>query len=171
MLARKVLFAILGCTALSLSACASESSGGDESVAGDENEVKVDTRTPAARRQYDANVAFATSYKAHCAAPRPATGHPRVLLTGFGRFMSIGDNATGRIISTVIPDGALSGDDAAGVRRGRSAGSAAQRRVRHHRASRRRARRRLRDDPPRLLGPRGHPHREGDGGVRSVPSS
>ncbi len=104
MLARKVLFAFLGCAALTLSACASEGSGGDESVAGDENEVKVDTRTPAARRQYDANVAFANGYRARCAAPRIATGHPRVLLTGFGRFMSIGDNATGRIISTVIPD-------------------------------------------------------------------
>jgi hypothetical protein len=104
MLDRKVLFAFLGCVALSLSACASEGSGGDESVAGDENEVKVDTRTPAARRQYDANVAFANAYRAHCAAPRVANGHPRVLLTGFGRFMSIGDNATGRIISTVVPD-------------------------------------------------------------------
>jgi hypothetical protein len=102
MLARKALFAILGCAALSLSACASET-GGDESVAADENEVKVDTRTPAARRQYDANVAFANGYTPRCAAPRVATGHPRVLLTGFGRFMSIGDNATGRIVSTVVP--------------------------------------------------------------------
>lgn len=104
MLARKVIFALLGCAVLSLSACASEGSGGDESVAGDENEVKVDTRTPAARRQYDANVAFANAYRARCAAPTVSTGRPRVLLTGFGRFMSIGDNATGRIISTLIPD-------------------------------------------------------------------
>ena len=57
-----VVAAILAGTALSLGGCASDSSG-DESVAGDENEVKVDTRTPAARRQYDANVAFAMSYK------------------------------------------------------------------------------------------------------------
>jgi hypothetical protein len=101
--AREVLFAILGCAALSLSACASETNGDDEVVAGDENEVKVDTRTPAARRQYDANVDFATSYKARCAAAGPPSGRPRVLLTGFGRFMSIGDNATGRIVNTVIP--------------------------------------------------------------------
>lgn len=103
MLARKVLFTILAGAALSLSACATESGADDEPVAGDENEVKVDTRTPAARRQYDANVAFATSYKAQCSSAHPTTGRPRVLLTGFGRFMSIGDNATGRIVSTVVP--------------------------------------------------------------------
>ncbi len=102
MVARQALFALLGVAALSLSACAGET-GSDEVVAGDENEVKVDTRTPAARRQYDANVAFATSYKPRCAKPATPTGHPRVLLTGFGRFMSIGDNATGRIVSAVIP--------------------------------------------------------------------
>ena len=103
MLARKVLLTILAGVALSLSACATESGSADEPVGGDENEVKVDTRTPAARRQYDANVAFATSYKAQCSAMHTPTGRPRVLLTGFGRFMSIGDNATGRIVSTVVP--------------------------------------------------------------------
>jgi pyrrolidone-carboxylate peptidase len=97
MLARKLLF--LHLAAFSLAACASETSG--EDVAGDENEVKVDTRTPAARKQYDANVAFATSYKAQCS--RTNSGHPRVLVTGFGRFMSIEDNATGRIVSTLVP--------------------------------------------------------------------
>jgi hypothetical protein len=101
--ARFALVAAIGAGAeISLGGCASDTSG-DESVAGDENEVKVDTRTPAARRQYDANVAFATSYKAKCAAAGAPTGRPRVLLTGFGRFMSIGDNATGRIVSTVVP--------------------------------------------------------------------
>lgn len=102
MLGGKARFTILACAALSLSACASESESG-EPVAGDENEVKVDTRTPAARRQYDANVAFANGYTPRCTAGAPASGRPRVLLTGFGRFMSIGDNATGRIVSTVIP--------------------------------------------------------------------
>lgn len=97
-----LVVAVGAAAALSLGGCASDTSG-DESVAGDENEVKVDTRTPAARRQYDANVAFATSYKAQCAAPRTPTGRPRVLLTGFGRFMSVSDNATGRIVSTVVP--------------------------------------------------------------------
>jgi pyrrolidone-carboxylate peptidase len=103
MLARKVLFALLGTVALSLSACASETGGDSEPVAGDENEVKVDTRTPAARRQYDANVAFANGYTARCSPASRTSTRPRVLLTGFGRFMSINDNATGRIVSAVVP--------------------------------------------------------------------
>ena len=102
MLARKILFASLGTASLLLGACASEPlSDNDDPIAADENEVKVDTRTPAARAQYDANVAFATSYVPRCT--RSATGRPRVLLTGFGRFMSIADNATGRIVSTLVP--------------------------------------------------------------------
>jgi hypothetical protein len=103
MLAPKVVFALAGIVALSLSACAGDTSDGEsEPIAGDENEVKVDTRTPAARRQYDANVAFATSYASRCV--RSARNRPRVLLTGFGRFMTIGDNATGRIVSKVVPE-------------------------------------------------------------------
>jgi len=102
MLARKILFASLGAASLLLGACTSESlSDNDEPIADDENEVKVDTRTPAARRQYDANVAFATSYVPRCTPS--TTGRPRVLLTGFGRFMSIADNATGRIVSALVP--------------------------------------------------------------------
>jgi pyrrolidone-carboxylate peptidase len=101
MLSRKALFALLGALSVSVAACASEPASNDEAVAGDDAEVKVDTRTPAARRQYDANVAFANSYVPRC--PKTATRHPRVLLTGFGRFMNIEDNATGRIVSTVVP--------------------------------------------------------------------
>ena len=103
MLARKVPFALLGAASLLLGACASEPPSHDEDdpIVGDENEVKVDTRTKAARRQYDANVAFATRYASRCAPA--ANGHPRVLLTGFGRFMSIADNATGRIVSALVP--------------------------------------------------------------------
>jgi pyrrolidone-carboxylate peptidase len=102
MLARQTLFALLGALSVSLGACAADPAGSnDEAVAGDDAEVKVDTRTPAARKQYDANVAFANGYAARC--PKTTTGHPRVLLTGFGRFMSIEDNATGRIVSTVVP--------------------------------------------------------------------
>lgn len=105
MLARKVLFSIFAVASLSLGACTSETANGDDGeVAGDENEVKVDTRTPASRRQYDANVAFANGYVPRCA--RTTTAHPRVLLTGFGRFMSIADNATGRIVSKVVPSAA-----------------------------------------------------------------
>ncbi|AKU95404.1 hypothetical protein AKJ09_02068 [Labilithrix luteola] len=61
----------------------------------------MDTRTEAARRQYDANVKFAMSYSARCTVPK---GHRRrVLVTGFGRFGRIGDNATGRIVSALVP--------------------------------------------------------------------
>jgi hypothetical protein len=94
--------AALGASALAMAACAPAD---DDPLAIDEgsgNEVKVDTRSPAARRQYDANVAFATAYAARCA--RTNSGHPRVLLTGFGRFMDITNNATGRIVSAVVPD-------------------------------------------------------------------
>lgn len=91
-----------GCTA------SSDSDGPDDAVGSDDNEVKVDTSSPEARRQYDANVAFATSYAARCTPTQATDGSPRpvarVLLTGFGRFMSIDNNATGRIISTLIPD-------------------------------------------------------------------
>lgn len=70
-----------------------------------EDAITVDTSTPRARRQYDANVAFATSYVPKCvrSAARSSEG-PRVLVTGFGRFMNIGDNATGRIVSALVPE-------------------------------------------------------------------
>jgi pyrrolidone-carboxylate peptidase len=103
MLARRLPFALLAAAALLASACTSETASEDDGpVAGDENEVKVDTRTPAARRQYDANVAFATGYTSRCTPS--ASGRPRVLVTGFGRFMTIENNATGRIISTLVPE-------------------------------------------------------------------
>ncbi len=76
-----------GCTA------SSGSDSPDDAVGSDDNEVKVDTSSPEARRQYDANVAFATSYAARCTPTQATDGSPRpvarVLLTGFGRFMSI----------------------------------------------------------------------------------
>ena len=99
MLVRKMVFALLGAACVSITAC----SGGDgpSTIGGSDEEVKVDTRTAAARAQYDANVAFLTSYRAKCA--KTNSGRPRVLLTGFGRFMSINDNATGRIISKLVP--------------------------------------------------------------------
>lgn len=99
MLARKLLFAVLGIASLSVAACSSESA--EEETGDSDNEVKVDTRTPLARQQYDANVAFAMGYVPTCT--RTNSGRPRVMVTGFGRFMSIDDNATGRIISTLVP--------------------------------------------------------------------
>ncbi len=91
---------VLGLSTVALLAgCASETD--DRSGTDDDNEVKVDTRTAEARRQYDANVAFANAYVPRCRTSD--AGRPRVLVTGFGRFMSINDNATGRIVSTLVP--------------------------------------------------------------------
>jgi pyrrolidone-carboxylate peptidase len=64
-----------------------------------EDDVRLDTTSKLARAQYDANVEFANRYRSTCAA----TSGPRVLVTGFGRFMSIEDNATGRIVSALVP--------------------------------------------------------------------
>lgn len=84
---------LLGAVALSLFAAAC-SSGSDAST--DEDPVIVDTRTRAARAQYDLNAGFARSYVAQC---RPSSHRPRVLVSGFGRFLDVADNATGRIVS------------------------------------------------------------------------
>jgi pyrrolidone-carboxylate peptidase len=89
------LFAVLVSVA---GGCASASS-----IHTDDDDIKVDTSTPEARRQYDANVTFARSYAAQCARALPPSSRPRVLVTGFGRFMSIANNATGRIVSTLVP--------------------------------------------------------------------
>ena len=103
MLARRLVLGAFAAAVLFASGCASEAPArdGDEAIGGDESEVKVDTRTPAARRQYDANVSFAMGYAPRCT--RNASGRPRVLVTGFGRFMNIDNNATGRIVSTLVP--------------------------------------------------------------------
>lgn len=101
MAASRPLF-LLAVGAIALGACAADSDAtSGEPATDDSNEVKVDTRSPAARRQYDANVAFASRYVARC-RPGPSE-RPRVIVTGFGRFMSIEDNATGRIVSKLVP--------------------------------------------------------------------
>jgi pyrrolidone-carboxylate peptidase len=65
-----------------------------------EDAVTVDTSTPLARAQYDANVDFARRYVPTC---KPTSGRKRVLVTGFGRFLDISENATGRVVSTLLP--------------------------------------------------------------------
>jgi pyrrolidone-carboxylate peptidase len=85
---------ILTISAIALAGCLSS---GEAPV--EDADVRVDTSTKIARAQYDANVAFANAYRPTCAAP--ANG-PRVLLTGFGRFMGITNNATGRIVSALV---------------------------------------------------------------------
>jgi len=91
--------AFLGFLSLVAVGCAADA--GDDSASG-ENDVKVDTKDPLARAQYDADVAFANGYVAKC--KKPDGTRPRVLVTGFGRFMGITNNATGRIVSTLVPD-------------------------------------------------------------------
>lgn len=85
--------------ALGLAACAIDAA--PEPAADEEDGVTVDTSTPLARAQYDANVAFARSYAARC---KPAqNGHKRALVTGFGRFLDVTENATGRVVSALVP--------------------------------------------------------------------
>jgi pyrrolidone-carboxylate peptidase len=83
-----------------MGACSS-SEDGASGTPGDEDDVIVDTSTPQARAQYDANVRFATSYAPKC---KPLSNRPRVLLTGFGRFLGNQTNATGMVVSTLVPD-------------------------------------------------------------------
>ncbi len=63
--------------------------------------VTVDTSTPAARAQYDANVSFARRYRARCVAG--ASPRPRVLVTGFGRFLDNVTNVSGEVVSALVP--------------------------------------------------------------------
>jgi len=88
---------------LVLGACSSPPDEPPEEAA-NEDAVTVDTSTPEARAQYDANVAFARSYTARCAAPTgEARARKRVLVTGFGRFLSNARNATGLVVSRLVP--------------------------------------------------------------------
>lgn len=73
------------------------------SVTTDDDDVKIDTSSADARRQYDVNVAFATGYRSRCLPLLQGSTRPRVLLTGFGRFLQVTDNATGRLVSHLVP--------------------------------------------------------------------
>jgi len=88
----------------SMVGCAEEA---DPAPGEQESDVIVDTRSELAWRQYVANVRFAESYVARCAPPELQPGEERrlrVLVTGFGRFLENRENATGRIVSTLVPD-------------------------------------------------------------------
>ncbi len=85
-----------------LPGCAEESDAPGEQ----ESDVVVDTKSELAWRQYVANVRFAERYAARCIPPEAAEGElprPRVLVTGFGRFLENRENATGRIVSRLVP--------------------------------------------------------------------
>lgn len=103
-LARAALFVLLSIVA----GCVDETA---DDVGADEDAIKVDTSTPEARRQYDANVAFASSYTSRCSRGIEASSRPRVLVTGFGRFLSIRNNATGRIVSALVPEARYPGTE------------------------------------------------------------
>lgn len=80
--------------------CAAERADVEEDdLSIDADSVVIDTSDPAARAQYDANVAFATRYVARCTR---TTGRPRVLVTGFGRFLDNETNATGELVSSMV---------------------------------------------------------------------
>src|SRR4051812_30781804 len=66
----------------------------------DEADVVVRTSTPEEWAQYLADVTFAKGYSARC---KSTSARPRVLVTGFGRFMSNGTNASGHVVSAFVP--------------------------------------------------------------------
>lgn len=97
-------------TALALCVLFSIGCGADEDAPEDlapvPDAVTVDTTSPLARAQYDANVAFLGRYVPRCALAEPPAGtrrRKRVLITGFGRFLDNPTNATGRMVSTLVP--------------------------------------------------------------------
>ena len=74
----------------------------EHDLAQQEDDVIVSTKTEAEWRQYVANVEFVESYRASCVRPDDGV-RPRVLVTGFGRFLENRENATGRIVSRIVP--------------------------------------------------------------------
>jgi hypothetical protein len=84
---------------LGAAACAAPSD-----PASQEHDVKVDTQTDLAWAQYRANRDFAEGYEARCPAREPGATRPRVLVSGFGRFQSQRINATGLVVSELLPE-------------------------------------------------------------------
>jgi hypothetical protein len=93
---RGILLALVGCSACGVFQSDPIDPESDE----DASKVVVNTESEAAQRQFAANVTMASRYTPRCSGSR---NRPKVLVTGFGRFMSIADNATGRIVSTLVP--------------------------------------------------------------------
>lgn len=69
----------------------------------------ISTDTAAEQKQYDAAVDFVKAYTAKCTTPDHA--RPRVLVSGFGRFMDVTNNASGLIVAKLggidYPSGGL----------------------------------------------------------------
>ncbi len=98
--------ALLGALAAALTLAAPGCAEETDSPSSQESDVVVDTRSELAWRQYLANVRFAQGYVPRCAPPEEdglEPPRPRVLITGFGRFLSNTENATGRIVSRLAP--------------------------------------------------------------------
>ena len=89
----------LGLCALSVLSCAPDAGDASADLPTDDA-VTLDTSSAAARAQYDADVAFATAYRPRCTA---RSGRPRVLVTGFGRFLDNPSNATGLVVHALVP--------------------------------------------------------------------
>lgn len=67
-----------------------------------DNDVIVRTQSEAEWKQYVRNVSFVEGYTARCDAGAERV-RPRVLVTGFGRFLENKENATGRMVSELVP--------------------------------------------------------------------
>lgn len=67
-----------------------------------DSDVIVRTQSEAEWKQYVRNVAFVEGYAPRCDAG-PDRVRPRVLVTGFGRFLENKENATGRMVSRLVP--------------------------------------------------------------------
>ncbi len=93
---RQMLLALVGCSACGVFQSAPIEPDSDE----DASNVVVNTESEAAQQQFAANVTMATRYRPRCSS---SSSRPKVLVTGFGRFLSIADNATGRIVSALVP--------------------------------------------------------------------
>jgi pyrrolidone-carboxylate peptidase len=86
-------------TSLVIGCAAERAEEADDEMTIDRDAVVIDTSDPAARAQYDANVKFATNYVARC---KKTVGRPRVMVTGFGRFLDNETNATGELVSSLV---------------------------------------------------------------------
>jgi hypothetical protein len=90
----------LGLALVSLAACGGET---ESDPSQEESDVVVDTKSELAWKQYVANIRFAESWVPRCTPLDDGVYRPRVLVTGFGRFLSNRENATGRIVSRLLP--------------------------------------------------------------------
>lgn len=84
-----------------VSALAVSFAGCDSETDTQDSDVIVNTESEAQWAQYVRNVEFAEGYVPTCSAY--GGSHPRVLVTGFGRFLENAENATGRMVSHLVP--------------------------------------------------------------------